>query len=97
VVEDLHHGANMLLAHFHYCNKGAHLPSLNLKDRHDTVLSELSIPEYRFMIRTIELLRLKEDDFRAIKKYELYEDELYFVSQMFEKDWMPRDGYASPV
>lgn len=96
-MEDLHHGAKMLLAHFHYCNKGTHLPSISLRDRHDTVLSELSIPEYRFMIRTIELVRLKEDDFRAIKEYELYEDELYFVSQMFEKDWMPRDSYVSRV
>ena len=96
-MEDLHHGANMLLAHFHYCNKGTHLPSLRLRERHDTVLSELSIPEYRFMIRTIELVRLKEDDFRAIKDYELYEDELYFISQMFEKDWMPRDSYVSRV
>ena len=49
------------------------------------------------MIRTIELVRLKEDDFRAIKDYELYEDELYFISQMFEKDWMPRDSYVSRV
>ena len=96
-MEDLHHGANMLLAHFHYCNKGTHLSSLNLRDRHDTVLSELNIPEYRFMIRTIELVRLKEDDFRAIKEYGLYEDELYFISQMFEKDWMPRDSYVSRV
>jgi len=87
----------MLLAHFHYCNRGTHLPSLSLRDRHDTVLSELNIPEYRFMIRTIELVRLKEGHFRDIRDYELYEDELYFISQMFEKDWMPRDSYVSRV
>jgi hypothetical protein len=96
VVEDLHHGANMLLAHFHYCNKGTHLPSINLKDRHNTVLSELGVPEYLFMIRTIELIRLNADNFRAIKEEEFYEHEFYFISQMFEKDWAPRDSYVSP-
>jgi hypothetical protein len=96
-VEDIHHSANMLLAHFHYCNKGTHLPSLSLKNRHDSVLSELSVPEYRFVIRTVELVRLKEDEFRTIKEYEVYEDELYFISQMFEKDWTPSESYVSPV
>ena len=49
------------------------------------------------MIRTIELVRSKEGHFRDIRDYELFEDELYFISQMFEKDWMPRDSYVSRV
>jgi hypothetical protein len=87
----------MLLAHFHYCNKGQHLPSLKLEDRHNTVLSDLGIPEYRFMIRTIELVKQKEEDFASLKAYTVYEDDLYFVSQMFEKGWGPREPYVSPV
>ena len=31
------------------------------------------------------------DKFRRIRENELYEDDLYFVSQMYEKEWTPRD------
>jgi hypothetical protein len=32
-----------------------------------------------------------EDRFRRTLEFELYEDDFYFVSQMFEDEWMPRD------
>jgi hypothetical protein len=32
-----------------------------------------------------------EDKIRVANQIGLYEDDLYFVSQMFEEDWMPRD------
>ena len=32
-----------------------------------------------------------EDRFRRTWEHELYEDDFYFVSQMFEDEWMPRD------
>jgi hypothetical protein len=33
-----------------------------------------------------------EDEFRTAKDIGLYEDELYFISQMYEDDWQPRDS-----
>ena len=32
-----------------------------------------------------------EDKIRITHKLNLYEDDLYFVSQMFEENWTPRD------
>jgi len=37
------------------------------------------------------LKNVTEDKFRRINEIELYEDDLYFVAQMFEENWMPRD------
>jgi hypothetical protein len=36
-------------------------------------------------------MRILEDKFHRLWEHGLYEDDLYFVSQMFEEDWMPRD------
>jgi hypothetical protein len=32
-----------------------------------------------------------EDDIRIAHELNLYENDLYFVSQMFEENWAPRD------
>jgi hypothetical protein len=32
------------------------------------------------------------DRFQKAKENNLYEDELYFISQMFEDDWQPRES-----
>jgi hypothetical protein len=37
------------------------------------------------------LTKILEDIARTVWECDLYEDYLYFVSQMFEEDWMPRD------
>jgi len=37
------------------------------------------------------LTNATEDKIRVANEINLYEDDLYFVSQMFEENWMPRD------
>jgi hypothetical protein len=37
------------------------------------------------------LTNITEDKFRRTLEYDLYEDDFYFLSQMFEDEWMPRD------
>jgi len=37
------------------------------------------------------LTKILEDSFRRAWEIGLYESEIYFVSQMFEEDWMPRE------
>lgn len=37
------------------------------------------------------LINTTEDWIRRANQIDLYEDDLYFVSQMFEEDWTPRD------
>jgi hypothetical protein len=36
---------------------------------------------------------LTADHFRICKENDLFEDELYFISQMYESDWSPRDTF----
>jgi hypothetical protein len=37
------------------------------------------------------LMIMTGDKIRSNNELSLYEDDLYFVGQMFEDDWMPRD------
>ncbi|KAF2189594.1 hypothetical protein K469DRAFT_562001 [Zopfia rhizophila CBS 207.26] len=95
-VENLHRGANILLAHYHYYKGDMHLPEIDWKQRHTIRLAHLSPPEFGFFIRSTELVKEKEDHIRICLEYDSWEDELYFVSQMFEKDWSPRELFKSP-
>ena len=38
------------------------------------------------------LMNTLEDRIRVAHEIGLYEDDLYFLSQMFEEGWMPRDS-----
>jgi len=37
------------------------------------------------------LMENSEDKFRRTLEWGFYEDDFYFVSQMFEEEWTPRD------
>jgi hypothetical protein len=37
------------------------------------------------------LTNILEDKIRWTREFDLYEDDFYFVSQMFEENWAPRD------
>ncbi len=43
------------------------------------------------MSETVTLTVTTEDKFSDNNQSNLYEDDLYFVSQMFEENWMPKD------
>lgn len=38
-----------------------------------------------------ELTRVAAESIRLIREADLYENDLYFVSQMFEDNWQPRE------
>jgi hypothetical protein len=38
------------------------------------------------------LTKILEDTFRRAWESNLYKDHFYFVSQIFEEDWLPRDS-----
>lgn len=44
------------------------------------------------LIQSADAVHETEDKIRVANQIALYEDDLYFVSQMFEKDWTPRDN-----
>jgi hypothetical protein len=39
LVEELHTGANVLLAHFHYCNKGSHPFAMDWRSTNNSSIS----------------------------------------------------------
>jgi hypothetical protein len=38
------------------------------------------------------ILGFAGDEFRTAKRLQLYEDDIYFISQLYEEDWQPRDS-----
>ncbi|KAF2122493.1 hypothetical protein BDV96DRAFT_560903 [Lophiotrema nucula] len=98
-IEEVHHSANVLLAHFHYYVGDIDLRTINWKERFKTRFAHLSTHEVGFYYLVAELLKEKPRarTIKAAHDLDLYEDELYFVSQMFETNWKPNDGYMCPL
>lgn len=88
---ELHHGANVFLSHYHYSTQPCNPFHLNWKRRQATPFAELTTEEVHFLIQTGEMVKDRAEKIRRTNDNGLYEDDLYFVAQMFEKDWTPRD------
>jgi len=92
-ISERHHSANVYLSHYHYCTS-AHNPfaSINNWDKRETThFADMSPAEFHFLRRTAKMLEEREDRIEDVNKFKLYEDDLYFVAQMHEKNWSPRD------
>jgi hypothetical protein len=61
-IQGLHHGANILLAHFHCCNKGSY--PFSLKHNFPASIAELNEDQISFVARTARY-------FEARSKFEL--------------------------
>ncbi|KAF2092916.1 hypothetical protein NA57DRAFT_49246 [Rhizodiscina lignyota] len=90
-VQERHHAANVFLSHYHYRTQPCDPFKLDWRRRHATPFAAMSEKEVMFLMRTKELVEQKRDDFRIAKDIGLYEHELYFISQMYEDDWQPRE------
>ncbi|KAN0095460.1 hypothetical protein V8E51_016171 [Hyaloscypha variabilis] len=90
-ISERHHAANVFLAHYHYCTKPCNPFLQDWKRRQTTPFAEMTTDEIDFILRTSDMVKDKQDKFRRNWEHELYEDDFYFVSQMFEDEWMPRD------
>jgi hypothetical protein len=51
-VESLHNGAKILLAYFHYCNKGAHPFSMDWTSPEQVARGELNAEQVQFLQET---------------------------------------------
>jgi SMC interacting uncharacterized protein involved in chromosome segregation len=89
-MEQLHSGAQTMLAYFHYCCKG-YQPFL-LADESDEVFSmaELDAEQIGFIREIAKELKRREEHIRTVKETGNVEHPLYFVSQLFEENWEPR-------
>ncbi|KAK2803707.1 hypothetical protein FQN50_006925 [Emmonsiellopsis sp. PD_5] len=91
MISELHHGANVFLGHYHYATAPCNPFSLDWKKRHTTPFAHLTPDEIHFLIETKNMVKGREDIFKTTKDITLYEDDMYFVAQMFEDNWTPRD------
>jgi hypothetical protein len=88
-IKELHFGARILLAHFHYCNKGSHPLSREQAGTANVASAHLSVEQSKFLQETRRLYREKEPAINRVRKNRDFEDDFFFVSQLFDEDWTP--------
>ncbi|KAG9233443.1 hypothetical protein BJ875DRAFT_378620 [Amylocarpus encephaloides] len=91
-MSERHHSANVFLSHYHYCTKPCSPFTVDWRTRQTTPFAEMTTDEILFLIKTSDMVKERQDRIRIAREIGLYEDDLYFLSQMFEEDWMPRDS-----
>jgi hypothetical protein len=83
-------GANILLAHFHYCNKGMHPFSDECTDQDLRARAGLNEEQIRFVHMTRSFAKQHQSEWEALREQKQYENDFFFISQLFEKNWEPR-------
>ncbi|KAF8859195.1 hypothetical protein BDZ45DRAFT_367421 [Acephala macrosclerotiorum] len=89
-ISERHHSSNVFLSHYHYCTKPCNPFNIDWRKRQTTPFAEMTTDEIDFLLRTSEMVK-DRNKFRRALEWGFYEDDLYFVSQMFEEEWTPRD------
>ncbi|QUC23492.1 uncharacterized protein UV8b_07733 [Ustilaginoidea virens] len=87
--EEYHKSANNLLAHFHFCNNGVQpfseaCPSYRLAD-----LLDGNDDTVKFIQNCRSHVRLHRQHWDAIRRNCQYDDEYFFISQLFDDRWAP--------
>ncbi|KAI0109121.1 hypothetical protein GGR51DRAFT_512806 [Nemania sp. FL0031] len=89
IVEEFHSGARTMLAYFHYCNKGSHPFSMDWNCAHNVSFAQLDARQVQFLNETVALVKSKRSHFEHIKLNKMFEDDYYFISQLYELHWYP--------
>ncbi|OAQ97146.1 hypothetical protein LLEC1_00747 [Akanthomyces lecanii] len=89
-VKEYHVGANIVLAYFHYCNKGMYPFSAECNESELRSLAELTEHELGLVRLTAAYARAREMKWQRLRESEEYDDPEYYISQMFEQNWKPR-------
>lgn len=89
VVEELHNGTKILLAYFHYCNSGSHPFAMDWTHEGNISLGELNEEQVQFMKTSMQQVRDKFAGFKFIRDRQLFEDDFYFLSQLYDVHWKP--------
>ncbi|KAK4446912.1 cutinase transcription factor 1 beta [Podospora aff. communis PSN243] len=90
-IQERHHTANVFLSHYHYRTESANPFVQDWRKRHATPFSHMSVDEIHFLEKTKRMVKEREQIIKTNNENDLYEHELYFVAQMFEQNWQPRD------
>jgi hypothetical protein len=89
-VKEYNLGANTLLAYFHYCNKAIYPFSSECKDQDLQTLAELDDEAISFVHYTRKMVAEHRKEWERLWTHDIYEDEYYYASQLFEHNWQPR-------
>lgn len=90
MVQELHSGANVLLAHFHYSCKTFRPFDLDWKAEETTSMAELDNDQVSFVRQTASYVKFNELRFQQILEKGAYDDEHFFIAQLYESDWKPK-------
>ncbi|KAL5614365.1 hypothetical protein BROUX41_004471 [Berkeleyomyces rouxiae] len=88
-VSEYHLGANILLSYWHYCCKGLYPFSEGCSQKELESLAELDEGEIRYVRDMREYISNERDKWDEIHRAEQYENDFYFVSQIFQRGWEP--------
>jgi len=91
-IRDQHDGANILLAHFHYINRGDYpfrqaLKGWGLKDIKDE--AALTDEQAQFVRETALLVEERESRMKTVYDGRQFGDDYYWIYQLYLKDWSP--------
>ncbi|KAJ2907079.1 hypothetical protein MKZ38_008647 [Zalerion maritima] len=92
MVGKYHEGANVLLAYWHYCNKSVYPFSKQCKDSEFQQLASLDEATMQFIRVTREIVNQEKPYWNHLQAEEESEDDYYFISQMYEENWKPREN-----
>ncbi|KAI1774468.1 hypothetical protein F4818DRAFT_83284 [Hypoxylon cercidicola] len=96
-VEGLQEGANIILSHWHYYKRNVDdwIMDVNSenKEQKNAVWGELEPDEVQLLVRTREVY-LARAEMGRLEPMD-WEDDLYFVSQMFGEGWQPKPTFSS--
>lgn len=90
MVKELHLGANVLLAHFHYGCKGYHPFTLDWEPELSTSMAILNDEQLRFIKQTATYVEYNGPRFKKLFSENANDSDHYFVAQMYENEWKPK-------
>ncbi|KAI0100470.1 hypothetical protein F4776DRAFT_658291 [Hypoxylon sp. NC0597] len=92
-VERLQEGANVILGHWHYYKRDINtlMDEIEAEDKKKAVWAELNPDEIQLLAETRKIYKERED-LRSAST--LWEHDLWFVSQMFEESWNPKETFS---
>ncbi|KAI0160082.1 hypothetical protein GGR52DRAFT_178161 [Hypoxylon sp. FL1284] len=94
-VEKLQEGANIILSHWHYYKRNVNayimgVESKEMEEQKNVVWGELDPDEVQLLVKTRQAYAARETGRLGPMTWE---DDLYFVSQMFDEGWQPRPTF----
>ncbi|KAK0669846.1 hypothetical protein QBC41DRAFT_223005 [Cercophora samala] len=97
-IKEHHCGAQTILAHFHYINRGVvpfSLPLHTKEGRNDLAkAAELTAEQVDFVRMTAEMVKDNERQktIKAVREQEDVGHALYWVSMLYDQDWKPKQN-----